>query len=330
MVHWLLVLSLASPATRAGDCGTDPGAVGRVRDERVTGSLALAEAEARRLLECPDLDSATRLGLYIELARVLDRVGLHHNTRPVKESLETLRRAEAAVRDDDTVGRAKIELALADYFYRAEMNERRFTTATGHARRAARLFRQLDDPIGETDAVHRLGLIALQKGDLDEARKLFDRSLELSRAAPDRPIFLSDYHRHVGFVDLFTGDQAAAVARFERSLAYRDEAGSRDYGLFARTELGSALVDAGRAREAGPYLDEALRIARELPSPVGELRATYALGKMHEALGETGEAREAYRRAEERAAGLGAKGLEKAAGEARARLGAPTEGKPSK
>ena len=77
---------------------------------------------------------------------------------------------------------------------------------------------------------------------------------------------------------------------------------------------------ASGATEARPHLDEALEIAGDLPSPVGALRATYALGKMHEALGDEAEARRSYRRARELAVDLGAAGLETAAREGLGRL----------
>ena len=323
MTLWLLVLWLTLPVDGAVDCGVSADAIAQIREERITGSLAVAEKEARRLLECPDLEADDRRALQLELFRILDRIGLHNNTRPVAEALEFLRQAEREAGADDTVARASIALALAEYFYRAGLSQHEFTVATEHALRARKLFRELDDPVGEADAVHRLGLIELQLRNLQRARELFDRSLELSEKGHFRPIFLSDYHRHVGFLDRFSQDWPAAIAHFETSLAYRNEAGSRDYGLFARTALGSALVDGGRAAEAGTYLEEALRIARDIPSPVGELRATYYLGEMHEALGEFSEAVRAYRRADDLATELGVAGFQKAAREGVLRLTEP-------
>ena len=320
MIYCLLFASLLLLSEGAADCSVNPETIVGIRNERITGSLAVAESEARRLLAYPDLEDNYLLELRIELAKILDRVGLHHNTRPVVESLEILKQAEAIVDAGDTVGQAAIELAMAEYFYRAEMSEREFPTAAEHGRRAQVLFRELDDPVGETDAVHRLGLIELQKGNLQEARKLFDRSLELSREGPYRPIFLSDYHRHVGFVDRAEGDHKAAIQHFEMSLEYRNEAGSRDYGLFARTMLGTALIDDGRPAEARAYLDQALEIAHDLPSPMGELRATDALGKLYEALGEKSEALRRYHRADELATKLGVESIQKAARDGVTRL----------
>jgi tetratricopeptide (TPR) repeat protein len=323
MTPWLFVVSLLLTVEGAVDCRTGPDDIARIRDERVSGSLLAAETEARRLLECPHLDSDSRLAVRLELAKILDRLGLHHNTRPVAEALELLQQAEAEADPNDTNAQARVALALAEYYYRAEIGERGFTAATEHALRARDLFAELGDPVGETDAVHRLGLIELQKHNLDRSRELFDRSLELSEKGPYRPIFLSDYHRHVGFVDRLSEDWPAAIAHFEKSLAYRNEAGSRDYGLFARTMLGSALTDGGRAAEAGPYLEEALLIAHEIPSPVGELRATYYLGEMHEALGRPSEALRAYRRADQLATELGVVSFQEAARESVSRLTPP-------
>ena len=82
-------------------------------------------------------------------------------------------------------------------------------------------------------------------------------------------------------------------------MKYRLQAESPDYSLFAYNLLGSALVDAGRPAEAEVHLESALRIAEELPSPVGRLRATFNHGEMYEALQEPEAALAAFRRAHE-------------------------------
>ena len=320
MATWIFVVALVPPLASAGERCAQTGAVAQVRAERITGSLVTAESEARRLLECPDLSADQRIALQIELAKTLDRIGLHTNTRPVTEALQILRQAEASLRAGNRAAEARVSLALAQYFYRAEMRERQFTTAIQYAVRADELFGELGDPAGSTDAVHLLGLLELQRHNLLEARELFDRSLETSRNAAPRLIFLSDYHRHVGIIDLWSNDRSTAIAHFEKSLAYREAAGSKDYALFARTLLGSALIDDNRALEAGPYLDQALVVARELPSPVGELRATYSLAEMHEVTGSLSEAIRLYGRATQLATDLGVEAIQKAAQDSLLRL----------
>lgn len=320
MMIWFLVACMSIPTESNGSCRVDTDVVNGITTERITGSLSIAESEVRSFLSCPDVDAELRVALQLELARILDRIGLHTNTRPVVEALEILREAEASVAADDVEARARISLAFAEYFYRAEMGEREFPAAEEHAQRARMLYAELDDPVGEADAVHRLGLIALQQRRLGDARELFDRSLELSNQGPVRPIFLSDYHRHIGFVDILEDDLPAAVAHFEQSLAFRDEAGSRDYGLFARTLLGSALIRAGRPEEAARPLEQAYEIARDLPSPVGELRAGFNLGRMHEALEAYGEALCWYQRATELATVLGEEDVRRSASDGEQRM----------
>ncbi len=89
---------------------------------------------------------------------------------------------------------------------------------------------------------------------------------------------------------------------------------------------GTALIDDGRPAEARAYVEQALEIAHDLPSPVGELRATYALGKLHEALGETHEAIRRYRRADELATELEVASIQKAARDGLMRLTATSPG----
>ena len=211
MAFWFLWMVLGMPADGKTECEVRSDAVAHIRNERVIGRLAVAESEARRLLKCPNLDNAERLGIQLELAKILDRFGLHNNTRPVVEAVVILRQAEAGIDAGDTPAQAQMALALAEYYYRAEMGEREFKLATEQARRAEGLFQELGDPVGETDAVHRLGLIALQRRKFPEARECFDRSLEISKTGLRRPIFLSDYHRHVGFVDMLSGDQLPRI-----------------------------------------------------------------------------------------------------------------------
>jgi hypothetical protein len=71
--------------------------------------------------------------------------------------------------------------------YRAEMNARQFPSATEHARRAVELYRRLGDRHGEAEAVHRLGLIELQRRNLGAARLLFEESRELDVAGGESP-----------------------------------------------------------------------------------------------------------------------------------------------
>jgi tetratricopeptide (TPR) repeat protein len=190
--------------------------------------------------------------------------------------------------------RARVLLAKAEYFYRAEMGDRAFVRATEHAEAAMRYFETLGDFHGQADAVHRLGLIELQRRELQPARVLFDRSLELDEQGGARNMLRGDYERHVGFLYRLAGDPDSAVPYFERSLHFRREGGLIDQAMFASETYASALVDAGHAEDAKEPALYALMLAEKFDSPVGKSRIGLALGKMYESLGDRAAAAEAY------------------------------------
>ena len=281
-----------SVATSANSQGEDE--LARIRELRLGGALAEARALAEQKLAAGHLEANVEIDLCLELARIHDRIGLHQNTRPVADALQQIEAAAAVTADPAPLARAKIELAKADYYYRAEMRDREFRAATRHADRAIELYRELGDQHAEADAVHRRGLIHLQRGEYEPARELFDRSLELDRAACERPTFRGDYERHVGFIYLLEGDVAASIPYFERSLAFRRQAGAVDASLFAASTLASAFVDLDRLEEARPHLLHAMMIAERLDSPTGKARAGLVLAQMYESSGDEAAARIAF------------------------------------
>ncbi len=281
-------------ATGTSPCH-DPGRVtDQVRAQRLQGELAEAQLLARETLRCEQLAPEITIALHLELARILDRFGLHRNTRPVLEALPHLEEAAALISHPSPAIAAAVELGKSDYHYRAEMSERQFPLAIQHAEAAIRLFQEAGDQHGEADAVHRLGLIHFQRRELQKARQLFDRSLELDDTAGSRTFFRGEYNRHVAFIHVRSNDIAAAVGYFQRSLQNRKEAGAVDASLFAAVSLASALVDIGRAPEALEPLLYAWMIAEKIDSGFGKSLVGIVLGQLYEALDDQKSAEHAY------------------------------------
>ena len=266
----------------------------RIRELRLEGALADARVLAEQKLAAGPLNPDLEIDLHLELARIHDRIGLHQNTRPVAAALPQIEAAAATTTDLAPLAQAKIELAKANYYYRAEMRAREFTVATAHADRAIELYRELGDKHGEADAVHRRGLTHFQRREYEPARERFDRSLELDESAGERATLRGDYERHVGFIYVLEGDLAASIPYFERSLAFRREAGAIDASLFAASTLASALVDVERLEEARRHLLYAMMVAEKLDSPTGKARSGLVLGQMYEAPGDDAAARIAF------------------------------------
>ena len=249
-----------------------------IRDLRLQGRLSDALIAAAAQLD--GADKQTAFELHLEMARIHDRVGLHDNTRPAAAALQNIDLAAAIAEDLDALAEAEVGLAYAEFYYRAEMSERVFDAASTQARAARDTFALLDDYHGQADAVHRLGLISLQQGELQAAHELFDESLELDRAAGERALFRGDYERHVGFVYALQDDIAAALPFFERSLEFRINAGAVDASMFAAISVASALVELGRGDEARPHIDYAMRIANDIGSDTGLARTENVLAKL--------------------------------------------------
>ena len=270
------LLLIVSSSALAGDNAV----VAEVEELRLAGDLAGALSLATQNIEAPKASPQLVFDLQLELAKIHDRFGLHDGTRPVAASLEAIAAARDIGRQLNLRARAAVELALADYYYRAEMVEREFDTATQHALRAIVMFRALGDRHREAEAVHRLGLIHLQRRELDWAHELFDESLRVDIEGGARDFFRGEYERHVGFVYALQDDPAASLPYFERSLEYRLKAGAIDASLFAAVSLAATLVELGRGDEAKPHLDYALDIAGRINSTVGRRRALAVLERI--------------------------------------------------
>ena len=251
----------------------------QVETLRLRGELEMAKQLLAAAIDRADLSPDRRIAQHLEMARILDRIGLHQNTRPVVEALAHIDVAAELLGSASEHNRAAVELAYADYYYRAEMSERVFSKAEEHARLAITLYAEMGDGHGQADAVHRLGLIEFQRRNLDSAEALFEESLYLDIAAGERTYFRGEYERHVGYVVYRRGDIESAVQHFERSLQARRDAGAIDASLFAAVTLASALIELGRRDEAQPILAYALDIAQRIESPVALERVNAAMEK---------------------------------------------------
>lgn len=317
VIMWLGVLLLTNVSIGFAQ-ESDP--LTKVRELRLRGALAEAQTLAEREMGLDPQNPHREIELRLELARIYDRIGLHQNTRPVVAALEQIDAAASVAERAGPLARAQIESARAEYHYRAEMSGREFSIASAHAHRAIELFQRLGDGHGEAEAVHRLGLIHLQRRELEQARALFDRSLELDRAAGERLFFRGDYERHVGFVYLLDGNASSSIPYFERSLAFRRESGAVDASLFAASTLASTLVNLGRVEEARPHLMYAMMVAERLDSPTGKARNGLVLGRLHVREGDGEAARIAFEMTFDIAKSIGSTSLASQAREAIERL----------
>jgi len=292
-VSLLCVITIVFAGSNSTASAQSDDVISQVTSLRLAGQLAEAKLLAEESLSTSGT-AFDRVRLHLEIAKIHDRVGLHHNTRPVEAALTNINKAEAAAEPGHRTSEALIELARANYYYRAEMAERQFAVAIPHAERAIELFGQIGDRRNEAESVHILGLIEMQIGNLERARELFELSLLLDQQSGERAYFRGEYERHVGFVIMMQGDNESAIPYFERSLQRRQESDAVDASLFAASTLASSLVNAGRLDDAWPVIAYGMMVAQKIDSPVGMARIGLVQGRLHAEAGDKRAARLAY------------------------------------
>jgi tetratricopeptide (TPR) repeat protein len=317
LISLLLVAALGATDPLCNDADTKIESIRRLRTK---GELQAARELAEKLVDCAAFAAADRIALRLELAEVLEHQGLHHESLPVPEALRHIEAAAALDDDPAPATAAAIELARAGYHYRAEARTRLFPKAILHVQQAISRFQEAGDRHGEADALHLLGVLRFQRGEYDEARELFDRSLAVDDEAGSRPFFRGEHDRYAGFLLLTRGDREAALAAFESSLAAYQQAGAVGESLFAAITYASTLVAADRARDAQEPLLYALMIAEKLDSPSGKSRAALVLGQLYEKLGDPAGAAHAYELTAAIARAIGSDAVERQASASLQRL----------
>ena len=241
-------------------------------DLRLQGKLLEAEAAVKEALVEPELSNTDAIHLHLELATIYDRMALHDGTQPSGRAKEQLDRAVELQDPADQASTAAILYRRARYEYRAEMSERLFPQAESLASRSLGLYQAIGDIRAQADVVHLLGLIEMQRRNLDKAGELFERSLMLDQEAGERVLFRGEYERHMGFVVYLRGDVEASLPYFWRSVEARAAAGADDPLVFAKITLASTLEMLGRDLEARSVAEDALLSARRLGSKAAEER----------------------------------------------------------
>ncbi|HEX4053983.1 MAG TPA: tetratricopeptide repeat protein [Tepidisphaeraceae bacterium] len=130
----------------------------------------------------------------------------------------------------------------------------------------------------QPDALHLLGVIAVQTGRTDEAIDLIRRAIAINPA-------VADYHNNLGYALRNQGELDEAIAAWRQAIRLRPEFAE------AHNNLGNALRNKGELNEAIAACREALRIKPD------SARAYNNLGAALFAKGSFDEAVAAYRRA---------------------------------
>jgi DNA-binding CsgD family transcriptional regulator/tetratricopeptide (TPR) repeat protein len=296
-------------------------ATDRFRDSDLAGARSLAR-EARQLAESlGDRESVLEFDLLLARIEIVDgryESGLRDGMRAAREARDAGYEAvgvtgyrNIAVLAARVMDARAAELAIHEGLQYADAIEQSHCRQTMAVTTAAldwaagrwdaadeRARHELVDRgcrTGTVGALDVIGLVAMGRGRLDEARRWLDESLEVGRRV-GAPSYLLTPLWGLAEVELQAGAAAAAVERSEE--AFRIARSSGEWAMFI-----PALVSGTRSLIAALRPDEAdrwVREAREHLAPWASVAApalTHAEGLVRLAQGSTSAAREALERA---------------------------------
>jgi tetratricopeptide (TPR) repeat protein/transcriptional regulator with XRE-family HTH domain len=134
--------------------------------------------------------------------------------------------------------------------------------ALDHTGRALALYRKLDEPVWEADAVNAMGWLSARLGEYDDARVHCEQAVILQRRNGYRDGEAAALDS-LGLIAHRTGRHAASVDYYEQSLAIFRDVGNTVYAAAALDGIGHPFAALGRYDDARAAWGEALLLFQE-------------------------------------------------------------------
>jgi tetratricopeptide (TPR) repeat protein len=142
---------------------------------------------------------------------------------------------------------------------------------------------------------HQLGTLAQEQGDYQEARRQYQRSLEIDEALGDRAGMATSYHQ-LGILAHLQGDYQEARRQYQRSLEIKEALGNRAGMATSYHQLGILAQQQGDYQEARRQYQRSLEIDEALGNRAGLANSYHQLGILAYLQGDYQEARRQYQR----------------------------------
>ena len=163
-------------------------------------------------------------------------------------------------------------------------------------RRAAELWRELEEPGLQAIAVSKLAIVKLDRGDGEEARALLHRALELNRAA-GQDFEAAGNRMNIGYVAQRQGALSEARASYQEALRLYRQAGDPTWEAVLLGNLGGVFWKLGDAAQALDCYRQSLAMRQAAGDRGQEARMFNNLAALHRSLGEAERALELYSQA---------------------------------
>jgi tetratricopeptide (TPR) repeat protein len=163
--------------------------------------------------------------------------------------------------------------------------------ATRLFEKALTLRREVGDREGIANVLSNLGVIQDRRGRYEDALRFYRRAAEAHRAIGSRR-GLATVLNNIGVVNLTRGDVNIAIEHFEGALRIRREIGDRARIGSALTNLAEARALAGEIEVADSFYREAADLLRTAGDPSGEASALAGRARLLRRVGDLREAEE--------------------------------------
>ena len=156
---------------------------------------------------------------------------------------------------------------------------------------ARRLWRELDNPVGESEVVLRLSQVAMFTGDYDESVAAVDEGHRLAHTSNSADMQALS-HAFVGLIHAERGDYAQACALAEAAVAVGETTGNVTVLAGTQADLGWAFGELGAAGQ-GLALAQAARTVAETRFPLLTPWPAASVARLHLLRGDVAEAGDA-------------------------------------
>jgi tetratricopeptide (TPR) repeat protein len=178
----------------------------------------------------------------------------------------------------------------------AAVDQGRHDDARAFLDQALAIQETLADSVGKTRTLAQSAILAYRLGDVEEATRVWQASLALSRETGDRRTE-AGVLRNLGYALIRRGDPRGAEASFRDSLTVFADVGDREGEASALGSLGFLAMERGEHQEAEAYYLEALELCVQVDNAQCQLisltnlgACSFHLGDLTRAEGRTREA----------------------------------------
>jgi predicted ATPase/class 3 adenylate cyclase/Tfp pilus assembly protein PilF len=227
------------------------------------------------------VDARTRAAALLGLGNLTRDSGRHDQA---SELLHESERWAKAAGDVSLQGRVRTVLGWVAWF-QGQQNR-----ARDWVRESADLLRTTDDRWGLADALHMLGHIQIDAGDLDAAHASFEESLSLFRGVGDG-WNLAQPLKDLGLIAARRGDYAAARPMYEESLGFLLGTGDKVQLVDSLNRVGELDLLIGAPEAAQARFESALAIARDVDNKTLVVETLMRFVELAEGRGKFTEAR---------------------------------------